>query len=126
VSNDRYSELLGAADLLLVNERPSVSDMALPSKLTSYFAAGRGVLAAVSADGACAHEVAKTGGAALVVPPGEPASLAGAIEKLSADPEALRAMGTAGVRYAEEHLGRAAAAGRARHLVEDLIGRPIP
>ena len=42
-----HASLLAAADVLLLSERPSQTDMSLPSKLTSYFAAGRPVVAAV-------------------------------------------------------------------------------
>jgi colanic acid biosynthesis glycosyl transferase WcaI len=122
VSNERYPDLLRAADVLLVNERPTVGDMALPSKLTSYFAAGRAVLAAVSLDGACAHEIAKTHGAARVVAPGEPATLAQAVEDLATDPAAAMSMAEVGVRYAKDHLGSIAAAIRARELVDELLG----
>jgi colanic acid biosynthesis glycosyl transferase WcaI len=121
VSDERYPDLLRAADVLLVNERPTVGDMALPSKLTSYFAAGRAVLAAVSLDGACAHEIAKTQGAARIVAPGEPGTLAQAVEELASDAEAAAAMARAGVRFAQDHLGSAAAANRARELVDDLL-----
>jgi glycosyltransferase involved in cell wall biosynthesis len=121
VSDRRYPDVLRAADVLLVNERPSVRDMALPSKLTSYFAAGRAVLAAVNADGACADEIERTHGAARIVEPGSPAALAKAIEDLATDPEAAAAMAAAGARYADDHLGRSAAARRARELVDDLM-----
>src|SRR5207253_2295922 len=44
-----FESMLSAADLLLLNQRPSVDAMALPSKLASYFASGRPVVAAVAA-----------------------------------------------------------------------------
>ena len=56
-----------AADVLLVNQRASVMDMSLPSKLTSYFASGQPVLAAVSADSETAYEI-ESACAGLVVP----------------------------------------------------------
>lgn len=56
-----YEAMLAAADVLLVNQLPAVSDMALPSKLTSYFAAGRPVVAAVAAESEAAHEVTLAG-----------------------------------------------------------------
>jgi colanic acid biosynthesis glycosyl transferase WcaI len=121
VSDGLYPELLQAADLLLVNERPTVGDMALPSKLTSYFAAGRPVLAAVSPDGACAHEIARTQGAARIVTPGEPGVLARALEELAADDNTRSSMAAAGSRYADEQLGVAAAAGRAAELLAELV-----
>jgi colanic acid biosynthesis glycosyl transferase WcaI len=121
VSSVRYPDLLQAADVLIVNERASVRDMALPSKLTSYFAARRPVIAAVNDDGACAHEIARTDGAAHIVAPGEPYELARAIEELSLDAARSAAMAAAGARFAEEHLSSAAAAGRVRELVTDLL-----
>lgn len=123
VPNDEYPDLLRAADVLLVNEQSSVGDMALPSKLTSYFAAGRPVLAAVGSGGACAHEIAKTAGAARVVTPGDPAVLARAVEDLVADADAGSIMAAAGVRYAQENLGMDAAADRAREFVDQLLQR---
>jgi colanic acid biosynthesis glycosyl transferase WcaI len=121
VPDDDYANLLHASDLLLVNERSSVGDMALPSKLTSYFASGRAVLAAVGSDGACAREIDKTQGAARVVEPGNPAALAQAIEELALDVEATTAMAAAGARYSQDHLSRAAAERRAHTLVEELL-----
>jgi len=47
VSEDLYSVLLAASDVLLINEAPTVTDMSLPSKLTSYEASGRVILGAV-------------------------------------------------------------------------------
>ena len=44
----RWEAVMQAADVLIVNQRESVTDMSLPSKLTSYFAAGRPVVAAAS------------------------------------------------------------------------------
>lgn len=121
VSSDRYPNLLHAADVLLVNERASLRDMALPSKLTSYFAARRPVIAAVHSDGACAQEIARTEGAAHIVAPGQPGALARAIKELSLDAARSASMATAGARFAEEHLSSAAAARRVRELVTDLL-----
>ena len=41
VSEQGFPAALGAADVLLVNELPGVAHMAMPSKLTSYFQAGK-------------------------------------------------------------------------------------
>ncbi len=46
VPAEELPDVLAAADVLLLTERSSVRDMSLPSKLTSYFAAGRPVVAA--------------------------------------------------------------------------------
>ncbi|MGB3330036.1 MAG: glycosyltransferase, partial [Thermomicrobiales bacterium] len=44
-----FPSILAASDALLVNQLASVTDMSLPSKLTSYFSVGRPVVAAVAA-----------------------------------------------------------------------------
>ena len=49
VSEEEFPAALGAADVLLVNERPGVAQMAVPSKLTSYFSSGKPILAATDA-----------------------------------------------------------------------------
>lgn len=120
---DGYSDVLRAADLLLVNELPSVGDMSLPSKITSYLSVRQPVLAAVSSDGACARELARTAGGAVVVPPADPAGLAAAILDLAARPADLAAMGERGGTYAEATLGRASAAQRVVALAQELLGR---
>jgi glycosyltransferase involved in cell wall biosynthesis len=95
-----YRLALGAADVLLVNEKPGVSAMAVPSKLTSYFHAGRPVLAATDPDGITASEVAASG-AGVVVPAGEPPTLLEAILTMIADPEAVARFGVNGLKYRE-------------------------
>ena len=92
VAEDLYPVVLAAADVLLVNERPSVGDMALPSKLTSYLVAGRPILAAVADGGASQRELLSTGGAAWTIPPGDPAALATALASLAQDRPRREAM----------------------------------
>ena len=100
---EQYPLALTAADVLLVNERPSVGDMSLPSKLTSYLAAARPVLAAVAPDGATAAEVVASD-AGVVVPAGDPAALATALVELRADPGRRLRMSHAAQGYARERL----------------------
>ena len=100
---EQYPLALAAADVLLVNERPSVGDMSLPSKLTSYLAATRPVLAAVAPDGATAAEVVASD-AGVVVPAGDPAALATALVELRADPGRRLRMSQAAHGYARERL----------------------
>jgi colanic acid biosynthesis glycosyl transferase WcaI len=115
-------DVLGAADVLLVSERPTVLDMSLPSKLTSYFAAGRPVVAAVHPDGATAREVTRAG-AGLVSPAGEPRTLLELLVDLKRAPEEAEEMGRRGRAYARAHLGRDKAAARANDLVYRVARR---
>jgi len=116
---DRFVDTLAAADVLLVNERRSVVDMSLPSKLTSYFVAGRPVVAAGAAGGATAREVTRAG-AGLVVPGEDPQALLAALARLAGDPELGERLGAAGADYARSSLSPEAALAGAEEFVLDL------
>lgn len=103
--SDTYSDVLAAADVLLINEAESVFDMSLPSKLTSYLVSGRPVVAAVSSLGGTATEVEQTG-AGSVIESGRPDLLLHEVLALGADPLAATARGALGRAYAKRVLSR--------------------
>lgn len=115
-----FPNILAAADILLINERASLLDMALPSKLTSYLVAGRPIVAAVSPEGSTAKEVERTG-AGVVVPPEDPDALVNAISRLAADSEMANRMGAAGPHYAETVLSAPIILEQARDFICDII-----
>jgi colanic acid biosynthesis glycosyl transferase WcaI len=115
-----FPDVLAAADVLLVTQRASVRDMSLPSKLTSYFAAGRPVIAAVAADSGTAQEVVRSA-AGLVVPPESPADLLAAVRTLAADPARVAALAAAGPDYAATHLTREAGLARIDSLLAEAL-----
>lgn len=98
--DEMFPNALAAADVLLVNQRPSVTDMSLPSKLTSYFSTGRPVVAAVASASECAHEVTASGGG-LVTDPSRPQDLLAAILELTSDPENAAILGERGKHFAD-------------------------
>ena len=114
---DTFPEVLGAADILLLNQRGTVRDMSLPGKLTSYFAAGRPVVAAVAAESESAIEI-RTADAGVVVRPDDPEALATAIEQLMSEPEKGALLGDHGREYAFTHLTADAALSTLRSFVE--------
>jgi len=63
VDDDLFPDALACADVLLLTQRASVTDMSLPSKLTSYQAVGRPILAAV-------HPGSETAAAVTTLPQG--------------------------------------------------------
>jgi len=104
LSEEDYRLALGASDVLIINEKSGVSGMALPSKLTTYFDAGRPVVAATDPGGITASEVMEAG-AGLVVPAGEPEALLDALLSLRSDPDLAARFAEQGRRHREAVLG---------------------
>lgn len=116
-----FMDTLAAADVLLLHEKPGMKEMCVPSKLTSYFAASRPVLAATEAESAAAHEVRESS-AGVVVPPADPDGFLGALTTLSTkdhDP-----MGMAGLDYAKRTLDERLALRRYATWIETLLSEP--
>lgn len=99
----QFERALSAADCLLLHEKPGVVEMSVPSKLTTYFAAGRPVVAATDARSGAAS-LMRAAGAGLTVSAGDPQAILDAIELLANKPDHAREFGESGRRYAAEHL----------------------
>lgn len=119
VNEDEFPTVLGAADVLLVNERPGVAQMAVPSKLTSYFSSGKPILAATDAAGFTAGELAASG-AGVCVPADQPDLLLSEALRLGTDRALGRQLGEAGRRYCDELLSEEAALDRYEQWIVDL------
>lgn len=91
---ERLAETLASADVHVVSMRAGLAGCLVPSKLYGVLAAGRPYVAAVEPDTEVAA-IARDTGSGIVVPPGDPAALAGAIVRLLDDPGLVRAMGSA-------------------------------
>jgi colanic acid biosynthesis glycosyl transferase WcaI len=120
----RWEELMQASDVLLVNQRASVADMSLPSKLTSYFPAARPVVAAVSPDSETAREI-QAAQAGYVVAPEDPAALRDVLVSLRRDRSATTAFGDSVRRYATTHLSGQASLERHEQFVLAVASRTI-
>lgn len=106
--DELFAAMLDAADILLVNEKPGIAEMAVPSKLTSYFSAARPVLAATDPRGTTASEV-KAAGAGVIVNAGDPTTLLEAALGLAADADKRQRLGRNGRAYRESVLTAEAA-----------------
>ena len=97
--------LFAAADAMLVTLRNEpVFALTIPSKLQSYLACGRPIVAALDGEGA---RVVREAGAGVAVPAGDARALADAVLMLARQPRAEReAMGASGRRYFERHFER--------------------
>lgn len=102
---DEYLELLSTADLCLVTQQRTVSDIVFPSKVVSILAAGRPAVASVNPQSEVAN-VLREAGAGVVVAPEDPAALAQAVDKLFRNKALRTSMGARGRAYAHEHWNR--------------------
>ncbi len=94
--------ILAQAQALLVSllDDPAM-ELTVPSKVQTYLAAGRPIVAALGGEGA---RVVVEAGAGLTCPPADGAALADAIRHLRALPESTRMrFGTEGRRYYDQH-----------------------
>ena len=115
-----FPEVLQAADVLLLTQRASVTDMSLPGKLTSYFTAGRPVIAAVDERSAAARAV-REAGAGLVLPAEDPPALLAGLGRISGDGELSARLAAAGPEFARNHLDSGESLLRAEQFVTGLL-----
>ena len=114
----RLGEVQSSANVTLLTMRPGYPDASVPSKLISYFAAGRPVISAVPKRSAVGEIVLESGGG-VVTNPGDARALALALRALAASPgDALR-MGRAARAYFEKHF----TLDRAHRQFTDLLKR---
>jgi glycosyltransferase involved in cell wall biosynthesis len=110
-------ELAHAGIALGIFGRSAKAQRVIPNKAFQALACG---VPLVTADTEGARELLRDGESALLVPPGDPAALAGAVRRLAANGE-LRAHIAAGGRAAyEAHASEAVLGARWRALLEEL------
>ena len=120
--NDQdFQGAMAAADILLVNEKPGVAEMAVPSKLTSYFAAARPVLAATDEGSITAEEISNAD-AGIRINAGDPQALLDAALSLGANAELSESLGANGARFQERVLSREAAISHYAEIITSLAG----
>ena len=101
----QMSAMFSAANVLLLNQLSKVEDTVIPSKLLTYMAAGRPVLAAVNLKSQGAIVLRKAGGG-LIISPEDPKAMAEAVKRLMTDQETLESMGKTNREYAEKNFDR--------------------
>jgi colanic acid biosynthesis glycosyl transferase WcaI len=98
----RLAEVQGAANVTVLTMCPGYSDASVPSKLISYFAAGRPVVCAAPS-GSAVSQIVSLSGAGVVVEPGDATALARAISDLFLCAAKTEQMGRAARAYFERH-----------------------
>jgi glycosyltransferase involved in cell wall biosynthesis len=118
VPKTEMAQALAASDLCIAILKPiPLYATVYPNKVFDYMAAGRPVLLAI--DGVI-REVVEKAQAGVFCSPGDPESLAAAIQKLSQDPQWVQSMGNCGREYIEAHFDRAALGERLAEIIEAI------
>ncbi len=117
---NQLTAMLSSADVLLLNQLASVKDTVIPSKLLTYMAAGRPVLAAVNSHSQAAELLRESGGG-IVVEPESAKALAKAAEAIQDDARSRAEMGAANRRYAVEHFDQRKIMAKLQKFVEGLF-----
>lgn len=123
-TKDEFSKVLTAADVLLINQAPNVVDSVMPSKLLSYMASGRPVLAAAHSKSTSADLIRRSR-CGVLVEPGQPQALAAEILAVASDSErsaTLAFAGQNGREYIEQHFNRSSVLRRWDELLPGLLG----
>jgi glycosyltransferase involved in cell wall biosynthesis len=115
------NELWGAGCALGIFGTSEKASRVIPNKAYQALACGTPL---VTADTPAARELLVDGESALLVPPGDPAALAGAVRRLASDPELAGGLSAGGLaayrgRASEDVLGA-----RWKGLLEGLVGSP--
>ena len=100
----------------LVVQRRAAAGANLPSKIATYLASGRPVVASIDASTPAA-DLLRESGAALLVEPESPLALAQAMDRLRAEPDLRRELGKNAREFATARLGKDAALGRLEHAL---------
>jgi glycosyltransferase involved in cell wall biosynthesis len=108
VSETELSSMMNAADYLLVSEAPGVESLAVPSKLTTYYKAGKPVILCSDIASISSEEILLSA-AGVRVDAGQPDQLLNAILHLSSHPAEAKKMASNGPSYAERYLSEAPA-----------------
>jgi len=99
---DALAEMYSAADVLVLNQRAAVVDAVIPSKLLTYMAAGRPVLAAVSDQSETARYIERAQ-CGLIVHPEEPEALVSTVLALRNALALREKFGANGRAYVQQH-----------------------
>ncbi|MBI4446467.1 MAG: glycosyltransferase family 4 protein [Acidobacteria bacterium] len=117
---EKMSAMFSAADILLLNQLTSVKDTVIPSKLLTYMAAGKPVLAAVNASSQAGALLRESGGG-MIVKPEDPSALAHAVNELQKDRALLDTWGRRNRLYAETHFDRQKIVAAQENFLLDIL-----
>jgi colanic acid biosynthesis glycosyl transferase WcaI len=118
-------QMLASADVLALHQHAGVTDSVIPSKLLTYMASGRPIVA-TSAEGSDTHRLMSQAKCGLAVEPENPEAFAGAIFHLYQDRNLRELCGASGRSFAVRNFSREAVLSRLESLLYEVAGISRP
>src|SRR6185312_3824721 len=117
-----YPQVLGTGDILLAVLGAEAAAFSVPSKVLSYLAAGRPIVAAIAHENDAVTFI-ESGGAGRVVAPDDSAGFVARVLALASDPQMRDSMGHSARAFAEAHFAVDTIADRFEAVFVDAIAR---
>ena len=117
-----YPQILGAGDVLLAILGAEAASFSVPSKILSYLAAGKPIVAAIAHDNDAAR-IVEAAEAGFVVSPSDNSTFVAQVLALSADPARRREMGDKGRAFAERNFAIDGVADRFEAVFAEAVAR---
>jgi glycosyltransferase involved in cell wall biosynthesis len=117
---EQYPMVLASGDILVAALDPAASEFSVPSKILTYLAAGRPIVASIPAHNDAATTIRESGAGFV----SDPQNAGGFIEdvfRLARDRDLRLAMGANGRKFAEAHFAIEERAGRFERLISDTL-----
>ncbi|KRA45696.1 glycosyltransferase family 4 protein [Devosia sp. Root635] len=121
---DDLPGMLAGADILYAVIEREAGAFSVPSKVLSYLAAGRPILASIPAENLSSRKIARAE-AGLVSSPDDVEALLADARTLLADAQLRQRMGANGRRYAEAEFDVTAIGERFVTIIEEAMGQPL-
>jgi colanic acid biosynthesis glycosyl transferase WcaI len=117
---ENLPEMLAGADVLALIQRPEVVDSVAPSKLLTYLASGRPILASVPG-GSDTERIIEGSECGVMVPPGDAVALADQLLTLIRDSRRCAEMGHNARHHAEEYFAQTTVFGAFDRLIAEAM-----
>jgi len=117
-----YAQLLGASDILLAILGAEAAAFSVPSKILSYLAAGKPIVAAIASDNDAAKMI-ESANAGIVAPPSDSSVFVDQVLSLVDDPARCRRMGDNGRAFAEGNFAIDKIADRFEAVFNEALAR---
>jgi glycosyltransferase involved in cell wall biosynthesis len=124
VRPETVADMLGSAAVCIATLEPEAANVAIPSKVLSYMAAGRAILLAMPDQNPIARRVREIG-CGLVIDPGDSASFIAAADSLLTDKTMRDVMGQRARDFALAHFAIGPIADRFDGFFEHIISKPL-